>query len=168
MKINFLLLQIILLATVPFLLGSMSSIDITDTIRVEEIAGIPANQNIQVEWSGDVSKLPIIGTWINADYNNDGRSARVDYIAGSDGTISYAAFDKADGSGNVYKGTVKYLERWTDTEGRQCGKSIVTLDLGMSWETLDRISADGKTLEVQSGVSEIDPKGPRYSVYYRK
>jgi hypothetical protein len=37
----------------------------------------------------------------------------------------------------------------------------------MSWETLDRIAADGSTLEVQSGVRKINPKGPRHSIYYR-
>lgn len=169
MKSNLLLLHIFLLAAVPVLLGgSMSPADTADKYPEMHITGTPVSQNISVEWSGDVSKLHIIGTWINTEYNNEGRSARVDYLANSDGTISYTVYDKVDGSGNVYKGTIKYIERWTDAEGRQYGKSIVTLDIGMSWETLDRISADGKTLEVQSGVDKIDPQGPRYSVYYRE
>jgi hypothetical protein len=163
------LFQLILLAAVPFLMGSSACPPAAAApLMAAELSDTPAIGNMFVEWSGDVSQLPIIGTWINPDYNNDGRSARVEYAANTDGTIGYAAFDKADGSGNVYKGTVKYLERWTDGEGRQCGRSIVTLDIGMSWETLDRISADGKTLEVQSGVKAIDPSGPRYSVYYRE
>jgi len=57
---------------------------------------------------------------------------------------------------------------WVDSEGRRVGKSEVTLEGGMSWETLDRISVDGTTLEVQSGVDKIDANGPRYSIYYRQ
>ena len=86
----------------------------------------------------------------------------------ADGTILYIAYDNDSGTGNKYEGTVKYKERWADSEGRICGKSDVTLSGGMTWETLDRISADGNTLEVQSGTPEIDPKGPRYSIYYRR
>jgi hypothetical protein len=131
-------------------------------------AGISGRVVLPCQWTGDAASLPVIGTWVNKDYDNDGRSGRVDYIANSDGTIGYSAYDKSDGSGDVYTGTVAYLERWTDDQGRQCGRCKVTLDFGMSWETLDRVSKDGKTLEVQSGVKTINPKGPRYSVYYRK
>lgn len=110
----------------------------------------------------------IIGTWINKDYNSDKRSAKLVYTANSDGTFSYIVYDNTDGSGNKYEGTVTYKEQWTDSQGRLYSKSIVKLLGGMSWEALDRISADGKTLEVQSGVTEINPKGPRYSIYYRE
>ncbi len=114
------------------------------------------------------SDQAVIGTWINKDYNGDKRSAKLVYTANSDGTISYVVYDNTDGSGNKYEGTVTYKEQWTDSQGRLYCKSIVKLLGGMSWEALDRISADGKTLEVQSGVTEINPKGPRYSIYYRE
>jgi hypothetical protein len=107
----------------------------------------------------------IVGTWINPEYNDEGRSARVVYSLNSDGTYTYLAFDTIEG-GEVYEGAVKYLKTWVDEQGRSCGQSVVTLR-GMSWDTLDRISADGSTLEVQSGVREINPKGARYSIYYR-
>jgi hypothetical protein len=108
---------------------------------------------------------PIAGTWINPDYDDEGRSARVVYTLNADGTYTYLAFDRVEG-GQVYEGTVKFIKTWIDKEGRSCGQSVVTLR-GMSWDTLDRIAADGSTLEVQSGVSKINPKGPRYSIYYR-
>ena len=114
------------------------------------------------------SDQAIIGIWINKDYNGDKRSAKLVYTANSDGTMSYVVYDNTDGSGNKYEGTATYIERWTDSKGRLYSKSIVKLLGGMSWEALDRISADGKTLEVQSGVTEINPKGPRYSIYYRE
>jgi len=114
------------------------------------------------------SAQAMIGTWINKDYNSDKRSAKLVYTANSDGTIAYVVYDNTDGSGNKYEGTVTYKEQWTDSQGRLYSKSIVKLLGGMSWEALDRISADGKTLEVQSGVTEINPKGPRYSIYYRE
>ena len=110
----------------------------------------------------------IIGIWINKDSNGDKRSAKLIYTANSDGTMSYVVYDNTDGSGKKYEGTATYKEQWTDSQGRLCSKSIVKLLGGMSWEALDRISADGKTLEVQSGVTEINPEGPRYSIYYRE
>ena len=122
-------------------------------------AGEPAS-GAEVSGSHD-----IVGTWINPDYNDEGRSARVVYSLNADGTYTYLAFDTIEG-GEVYEGTVKYLKTWVDEQGRSCGQSIVTLR-GMSWETLDRISADGSALEVQSGVRKINPKGSRYSIYYR-
>ncbi len=114
------------------------------------------------------SNQAINGTWINKDYNDDKRSAKLVYTANSDGTILYVVYDNTDGSGNKYEGTVTYKDQWTDPQGRLCSKSIVKLLEGVSWEAIDRISTDGKTLEVQSGVTEINPKGPRYSIYYRE
>ena len=113
------------------------------------------------------SEHNIAGAWINAEYNDEGRSARVVYSLTSEGNYTYLAFDTADGGGEVYEGTVQYLKTWIDAQGRSCGQSIVTLSNGMSWKTLDRISVDGSALEVQSGVRKINPKGPRYSIYYR-
>jgi len=113
------------------------------------------------------SEHNIAGTWTNAEYNDEGRSARLVYSLTSAGNYTYLAFDTVDGGGNVYEGTVEYLKTWIDAQGRSCGQSIVTLNNGMSWKTLDRISVDGSALEVQSGVRKINPKGPRYSIYYR-
>jgi hypothetical protein len=121
--------------------------------------------------AGDASAAPaaeahgIAGTWVNPDYNDEGRSARLVYTLNADGTYAYLAFARIEG-GEVYEGTVEYLKVWTDEQGRSCGQSIVTLG-GMSWDTLDRIASDGSTLEVQSGVDRINPNGPRYSIYYR-
>lgn len=114
---------------------------------------------------GAASDHNIVGTWVNPDYNDEGRSARLVYSLNEDGTYTYMAFDRIDG-GEVHEGTAKYLKTWIDEEGRSCGQSVVNLG-GMSWETLDRISVDGSTMEVQSGVRKINPKGPRYSIYYR-
>jgi len=110
----------------------------------------------------------IIGIWVNPDYDGQGRSAKLVYTERADGKIIYKAYDKSDGSGNVYSGEVVYKKMWVDPEGRRVGKSVVTLEGGMSWETLDRISVDGTTLEVQSGTDQIDPDGPQYSIYYRQ
>jgi len=129
-----------------------------------EDAGAPAPTARQ---GIDPSVHRIVGTWENREYNDKGRSARVVFGLNADGTFSYLAFDRLDGSGEVYKGTVAYIRGWIDEEGRSCGESTVTLNNGMSWNTLDRIGVDGNTLEVQSGVRRIDPRGPRYSIYYR-
>ncbi|MBN2323189.1 MAG: hypothetical protein JXQ30_05600 [Spirochaetes bacterium] len=110
----------------------------------------------------------LIGTWINNAYDNEGRSGMVVYAEKSDGTIAYTAYDKSNGTGDSYEGTVSIESTSTDAQGRTLIRSNVTLAGGMSWDTLARISADGSTLEVQSGVEKIDPKGPRYSIYYRK
>ena len=116
--------------------------------------------------SGAAGEHDIAGTWINPEYNDEGRSARVVYTLNADGTYTYLAFDRIEG-GDVYEGMVKYVKIWIDEQGRSCGQSVVTLG-GMSWDTLDRISADGSALEVQSGVRKINPSGPRYSIYYRQ
>jgi hypothetical protein len=36
----------------------------------------------------------------------------------------------------------------------------------MAWDALSRVSADGKTLEVQPDATEIDINDSRYSIYY--
>jgi hypothetical protein len=114
----------------------------------------------------DPSVHRIVGAWENPDYNSEGRSARVVFSLNGDGTFTYLAFDRLDG-GEVYEGVVTYIRTWTDEQGRSCGECTVTLNNGMSWNTLDRISVDGNTLEVQSGVRKINPEGARYSIYYR-
>lgn len=113
------------------------------------------------------SATAILGTWTNKDYNGQGRSGRVVYSKASDGKLRHVATDMADGSGKMYSGAVVFHKQWTDPDGRRHAISTVTLDEGFAWKTLSRISQDGKTLEVQSGVAEIDPKGPRYSIYYK-
>jgi hypothetical protein len=127
-----------------------------------------AAQPADAEQSGTTGSLEVEGSWVNTDYDGQGRSARVVYEKKADGSFRYMAYDNSDGSGNVYTGSVRYKETWTDAQGNRMGRSIVDLEGGMSWETLDRISADGSTLEVQSGVDEINPEGPRYSIYYRQ
>ncbi len=134
---------------------------------ISESNGDNDQKSVESAGSGEVGDHNIVGAWVNPEYNDEGRSARVVYSLNSDGTYTYLAFDRVDGSGDVYEGTVEYLKTWIDEEGRSCGQSIVTLNNGMSWETLDRIGADGSTLEVQSGVRKINPKGARYSIYYR-
>ena len=112
------------------------------------------------------NKNSLEGVWINENYNGEGRSGKVVYEVISENLLNYTAYDSSDGSGNVYKGTSKINSIWEE-DGMSYGKSIVTLEGGMSWDTLFRIS-NNNTLEVQSGVEEIDPDGPRYSIYYRK
>jgi hypothetical protein len=114
----------------------------------------------------DIEKQYFIGTWINTDYDGQGRSGMVVYIQEDGESITYSAYDNSDGSGNVYKGKVQILSEWTDDEGRIYTQSKVTLEDGMAWDTLSRISADGKTLEVQPEATEIDPNNSRYSIYY--
>jgi hypothetical protein len=133
----------------------------------ETEAVTPDTEEVSTEPSDIPKAQDIAGVWINKDYDNDGRSAKLVYTLKSGNTYSYKAYDKPDGSGDVYTGTVTYSKRWSDGKGNLPGKSKVTLEGGMSWETLDRISKDGKTLEVQSGVTEIEPSKPRYSIYYR-
>lgn len=127
-----------------------------------------AEKAVEKTKSGTPGNTEILGTWINPNYDGKGRSGMIVYEELGDGTYAYKAYDNSDGSGNVYEGTVVYQETWTDEEGRRMGRSSVSLNNGMSWVTLERISADGSTLEVQPGVDEINPKGARYSIYYRK
>jgi len=114
----------------------------------------------------DIEKQYFIGTWINSDYDGQGRSGMVVYIQEDGESITYSAYDNSDGSGNIYKGSIQILSEWTDGEGRIYTQSKVTLDVGTAWDTLSRISADGKTLEVQPEATEIDSNNSRYSIYY--
>ena len=158
-----------------FLLGSCSSlmesiIGGMDTEGEEKSSEKTSEAEVKkpVSVSGDASDQKIVGTWVNPEYGGKGRSAKLEYTLNSDGTLLYVAYDNEDGSGNKYEGTIRYIEQWIDAQGRLNGKSKVTLSEGMSWETLDRISTDGSTLEVQPGIAKIDPKGPQYSIYYRQ
>jgi hypothetical protein len=162
------------LFSILFITASCSSMieSITGSIAGGEKEDETGAATAETEEAGtEPSDIPktqdIAGVWINKDYNNDGRSAKLVYTLKSGNTYSYKAYDKADGSGDVYTGSVTYSKRWSDGKGNLLGNSKVTLEGGMSWETLDRISKDGKTLEVQSGVTAIDPSKPRYSIYYR-
>jgi len=122
------------------------------------------DQAITIEEDSELQYL--IGTWINTGYDNQDRSGMVVYMLEADGTITYSAYDNSDGSGNVYKGSVQFLSKWFDDEGIVYAQSKVTLEEGMSWDTLSRVSADGKTLEVQPDATEIDINDSRYSIYY--
>jgi len=122
------------------------------------------NQAITIEEDSELQYL--IGTWINTDYDNQDRSGKVVYMLEADGTITYSAYDESDGSGNVYRGSVQFLSKWNDDEGRSYAQSKVTLEDGMSWDMLSRVSADGKILEVQPDATEIDINDSRYSIYY--
>ena len=153
-----------------FLLGSCSSLveGLVGGIGMDDEEESSDEVSEESSVSLDPTEQRVVGTWTNPNYNQDNRSAKLVYTLNADGTLSYIAYDKDDGSGNKYEGTVTYKEQWMDSDGRLNGKSMLTLEGGMSWETLDRISADGNTLEVQSGTSDIDPNGSRYSIYYRK
>ena len=144
--------------------GSMSQ----DTDKEEIKSENTVTEETGINQNDIPGKQEIAGEWINKDYDSDNRSAKLVYTRTGDNTYSYKAYDKSDGSGNVYTGKAVYKKRWFDDKGNLLGESNVSLEGGMSWETLDRISKDGKTLEVQSGVKKIDPSGPRYSIYYRK
>jgi len=162
---------VMVLAVLAGCSGVMESVMKKQTAPEEQetaAAAAEAEEPAGAEQAGAAGALEVAGTWINTDYNGKGRSAMVVYEKRADGSFAYTAYDNADGSGNVYRGTVRYKKTWTDDRGRRLGRSVVDLEGGMSWETLDRISADGSTLEVQSGVEEIDPNGPRYSIYYRR
>ena len=134
--------------------------------QTEEESGSATASSQTAPQTVDPSVHRIVGAWVNPDYNDEERAARLVYSLNADGTFTYMAFDRLDG-GEVYEGTVTYISTWVDEAGRSCGECTVTLDNGMSWRTLDRISVDGNTLEVQSGVRTINPQGPRYSIYYR-
>ena len=114
----------------------------------------------------DIEKQYFIGTWINSDYDGQGRSGMVVYIQEDGESITYSAYDNSDGSGNIYKGSIQILSEWIDDEGRMYTQSKVTLEDEMAWDTLGRVSADGQTLEVQPEATEIDPNNSRYSIYY--
>jgi hypothetical protein len=136
----------------------------TETVENAE----EAQESPSTEMASGTAGEGLAGTWINEDYNGEGRSAKVVYSQTADGSIVYSSYDNSDGSGNVYEGSVDIQEAEEDSEGRTFVKSVVTLDGAMSWETLFRISTDGSVLEVQSGTETIDPGGPRYSIYYRQ
>ena len=51
-------------------------------------------------------------------------------------------------------------------EGRSA-RVVYSLNADGAYTYLAVDRADGSTLEVQSGVRKINPKGARYSIYYR-
>jgi major membrane immunogen (membrane-anchored lipoprotein) len=171
------LLALVGLLFVAVLIGGCSSESVMDALIREperEAASEPTESAEETEETQTVEVATasvgegLVGTWINEDYNGEGRSAKVVYTQKADGTIVYISYDNSDGSGNTYEGTVDVKEMKEDSQGRTVGRSVVTLAESMSWDTLFRISADGSTLEVQSGTENIDPKGPQYSIYYRQ
>jgi hypothetical protein len=177
MKKSYIIGVVSLILGILFFTGSCSSMieSITESMTMgadDDSGNAQPGPGETEEEPVDVSGIPgeqdIAGAWINKEYNNEGRSAKLVYKRNPDNSYSYTAYDKTDESGNVYKGRVVYSKRWFDDKGNLLGESKVTLEGGMEWKTLDRISKDGSTLEVQSGVAKINPSGPRYSIYYRE
>ena len=167
------LAAVVFLSVAVILAWGCSSVSVIDTLvkapqQETEKETEPAAEEPSTETMAGSTGEGLIGTWLNTAYDNEGRSGMVVYGEKSDGTIVYTACDKSNGSGDKYEGTVSVESTTTDAQGRTLIRSNVTLAGGMSWKTLARISADGSTLEVQSGVETIDPNGPRYSIYYRK
>ncbi len=148
--------------------------EVTDELEeeiIEEVEPLGKNNEEETKEQTDTVKANsemqyFIGAWINTEYDGQGRSGMVVYRQETDGTITYSAYDNSDGSGNEYKGSVRFLSEWTDDEGRIYTQSNVTLEDGMAWDTLSRISVDGKTLEVQQEATEIDINDSVYSIYY--
>ena len=171
------LLAMICLLFAAFLIGGCSGESVMNTFIGEPENETSSEQVESAEESEETKPAAmatgaagegLVGTWINEEYNGENRSAKVVYTQKTDGTIVYISYDNSDGSGNAYEGTVDVKEIKLDSQGRSVATSVVTLAGSMSWDTLFRISADGSTLEVQSGTENIDPKGPRYSIYYRQ
>ncbi len=166
------LLAIILLAGCIFSCGSLLDNvfgDIGDS--PQEDSGNANSTAAVPEIKGDFTvgeNQELTGTWINSDYDNEGRSGMVVFELQGDGSYKYTAYDTSKGKGDAYKGTQVYLERWNDAEGNLFGKCRVTLDMGMQWKVIDKMSADGNTLELVPNSDVIDPGNPQYSIYKRK
>ena len=167
-------MSLLVALTLVFIVGCSESTEPVATDQATSVEQEVESENALSEDAADPGDdtvefvLDIAGTWINSDYNGEGRSAKVVFDKYSDGSYNYTAYDNTDNSGEVYRGTVEYKQVWIDDQGRRLGRSLVNLEDGMSWETLDRISSDGLILEVQSGVEEINPLGQRYSIYYKQ
>lgn len=166
------LITIILLAVLILSCGSvLDNVFGGMTDSPQEKSGNASSSAAVPKTKGDFTigkNQELTGTWINPDYDNEGRSGMVVFELQNDGSYKYTAYDTSKGKGDVYKGTQVYLERWNDAEGNLFGKSSVTLDMGMQWKVIDKISADGNTIETVPGSDVIDSGHPQYSIYKRK
>ena len=102
------------------------------------------------------------GTWENPQYI-EGVWKLIFHADGS-----YDAFSKLEASKGAIKGECKIVEKWTDSNGCFCYKTIFWSDKGQKSYCLMKISASGKILEYVEDFMEY-PKLFNSEVYtYRK
>lgn len=102
------------------------------------------------------------GVWENPQYGEGVWKLRI----GADG--SYESFAKLKASTSTFKGKCKVVEKWTDSEGCLCYKTILLSDTGEKSFCLMKISPSGKILEYVEDSKEY-PRFFNSEVYtYRK
>ena len=124
--------------------------------------------------AADTDLSPLLGTWVNPEYNPTRKPPKFVYIA--DGTIEeYATTTASEPS---YRFTYKVEEAWQDAEGTHWYNIVATkieTQENRFWYLLIRISADESTYEedyirsdLQEFATEINPKSYFYKILYRE
>jgi len=124
--------------------------------------------------AADTDLAPLIGTWVNPEYNSTEESPKSVYTA--DGIGETYGTTYAEVPFRVL--TYKVEEGWRDTEGSYWYKivavKIQTLE-DRFWYLLVRVSPDGKTYEedyirgnLREFATEINPKSYFYKILYRE
>ena len=102
------------------------------------------------------------GVWENAQY----KEGVWKLVFQADG--SYEALTKEGTSKNTIKGKCKIVERWTDSEGCLCFKTILMVDKGEKSYCLMKISSSGKMLEYVEDSREYPKFFSSEAYIYRK
>ena len=124
--------------------------------------------------AADTDLAPLIGTWVNPEYNPTRKGPKVVYLA--DGTGETYGTTYAEAPSHVWTYTVE--EAWQDPEGAHWYK-IVAVKIQTRedrfWYLLVRVSPDGTTCEedyirqnLREFATELNPNSYFYKIYYRE
>ena len=122
--------------------------------------------------AADTDLAPLIGTWVNPEYNPTRKTPKFVYKADGTGE-SYATTSAEEPS---YVWTYRVEEAWQDAEGARWYKIVATkieTQEDRFWYLLIRISPDGTTYEedlirvnLREFPTELNPKSYFYKILY--
>ena len=122
----------------------------------------------------EVDLAPLLGTWVNPEYNPTRKSPKFVYRA--DQTLEGYSTTTATVPYNVYTYTVE--EAWRDAEGAHWYKLVATKTQTLEerfWYLLIRIGPDGSIYEedyirgnLKEFVTALDPESYFYKILYRE
>jgi hypothetical protein len=124
--------------------------------------------------AADTDLSPLIGTWVNPEYNPTRKTPKLVYMA--DGVGESYSTTYAEVPSRVW--TYKVEEGWQDAEGAYWYKivavKIQTLE-DRFWYLLVRVSPDGTTCEEdyirlnhREFATELNPKSYFYKIWHRE
>ncbi len=116
---------------------------------------------------------PIVGIWVNSDYNEVGDDVmgKIDIKYNTDGTLTSTYYEQDFATEPNLTTIVEITEKWTDSQGRTFYKMVSEIENTLFY-SLGMVSSDYNIAESVSSPSGyptvVSSDGERYVIYYRQ